>query len=135
MSIDVEIYQQARKVIEEENYRHVNVERLGDDLIISVHQMFSADQSLDPVELIRLAGFSEVDKSGLIPRGRVVWEHSPTDRWQVTAMYMHPANISLAIEWPTKTRQNPRELRLGLQALNRVFNAFKIKMEASPCQR
>lgn len=129
MSIDVEIYQQAAKVIEDENYKHVNVERLGSELYVSVHQTFTPDESHDPVELLRLAGFSEVDRSGAIPRARTIWEHAAGDCWQLTAMYMRPANISLAIELPVRT-QNPRELRDRLRAANRVFNTFKAKLEA-----
>lgn len=131
MSIDVEIYQQASKVIEDESYKRVSVERVGDQLVLTVYQMFDADSSLDPIELLRLAGFSEVDRAGVIPRARTVWRHSPDDHWQVTAMYMQPRAISLEMEWPIK-KKDPKELRDGLRALNRVFNAFRTKMEA-PC--
>jgi len=129
MSIDVEIYQQASKVIEDENYKHVNVERMGDDLIITVHQMFAADRSLESTELLRMAGFQDVEHADTIPRARMIWQHNQKAAWQVTAMCMAPEHISLAIEWPIQARQDPREFREGLRALNRVFNTFRAKME------
>jgi len=128
MSRDVEIYKNVRDLIEDEDYKHVNIERMDDDFIISVHQVFQADRTVEPLELMRIAGFTEIHKTNSIARARVMWQNTSGEPWHITAHYLQPSSISLAVEWPMKNEPDARKLRTGVRAMNRVFNTFKIKM-------
>lgn len=133
MSIDVELYKQAREVIEEVSYKHVNIDRAGEDLIVSVHQTFGADRTMSAQKLLGMAGFERVQLGDNTARGRKIWEHSPSMHWQVTATHTMPYRLSLVVEWKIAERQDPQAFRGGLRAMNRVFNTFREKMEESPC--
>jgi hypothetical protein len=130
MSRDVEIYKNVRELIEDEDYKHVDVARDGEDLVISVHQVFQADRTIDAMELMRVAGFTEIHKTNSIARAKAMWQNSSGEPWHITAQYFQPSSISLSVEWPLKFDPDARELRTGVRAMNRVFNTFKMKMEA-----